>query len=315
MRATHRASVTLVYLGALVAGLCLCVLLSGPAAATPFTYEGGVSPLKWPVGNQTHPKVIKVCIQEDPNKPPDRSALLKEGMERWNAELEPRGLKLEVTVGIPDPPTGCDATCKYGSANDTLQMDQGDPEAPKLDGNDGLAGCGGGNGNITGGEILIKANLPAHNDRWQEKIRNLGAHEITHILGLADDDDGNVTDHDQGLDRADFNAHDRSEISTLYPVLGQSESEATGTQQSSVPHQYDWAFVYAGPEDGHVTLINLDIDPSVIDTVIPPEGWVAFNPADPAHLVPEYPFYQGYMVDGHPVPAPWSPEVEFPLSF
>jgi len=309
MNTNNRTGIILRCFVIVIAVLSIFALMAGGLLATPFFYGEGVAPLKWPIGTAANPTVIKIYIEEDSHKPPDRSELLKEGMERWNAELQNRGIKLEVTVGIPDPMPAGGVPCTYGNAGDSLPMDQGDPNAPTLNGNKGLAGCTGPEGgSITSAEILIMDNLPAAGDDQKEQIRNLGAHEVTHILGLDDDTDGNVTDHLQGSEATGFSAHDRAEISTLYPDLGSPDSQASGTQQSAIAHQYDWEFVYEGPEDGHVTLITLGIDPNVIADVIAPPGWIAFNPADPDHLLPEYPYYQDCMIDGHPVPAPWDPD-------
>ena len=300
---------------------------AGSVMATPFNYGEGVSPLKWPVGTRANPKVIKISIEDDANKPPDRSALLKEGMERWNAELASRGIQLEVSVRASgDAAPAGSVDCHYGNAGDSMDMDQGVADAPTLNGNSGLAGCAEENGVITA-EILIKANMNAAGDDGKEQIRNLGAHEITHILGLADDDDGSVTDPEQGTEKKDFNDRDRSEIGTLYPVLDEnnnkkdSKATANTSQETTTDgkNQYNYTFTYdtvdGEMELGHVTLITLGINPSVIDDIIAPPGWEVFNPADPAHLNPTYLYYQGYMEDGHPVPAPWDPNSNPAVAF
>lgn len=305
------------------AAVLVASLLELAALATPFTWSGLVKPPAWP----TDDKTINVYIETDPDAdPPDRSQLLKEGMERWNAELADRGLQLNVVVGnVPDPPPDCLVTCRYKPAGSSLELDKDNKDPKKLgEENDGLGGAkaeiSDSGAQLVRGEIIILDNLPGGGEKEKEFLRNLGAHEITHVLGLADDSEGEVTDHEQGRDPAEFNDHDRAEISTLYPKLEEEESKAEGeevpggeTDRVSAPiaigglESFTWQFTYVGPPDGHVSLITLGIDPSIIVDVICPPGWLCLNPADPGRLDRNSAYYIGYNEDGHPIPPPWTP--------
>ncbi len=292
-----------------------------PVAAKPLTYGEGVKPIRWPDN-----KTINIYIETDPNgDPPNVSMLLKEGMDRWAAEMAPRGITINVTVGaIPDPEPDNLVKCQYKAVGTKLDGDEPEnPDHPALSDEDlALAGCNGVN-EITGAQIIVRDDIwdeaPGQDDDEKaEFIRNLGQHEVTHVLGLADDDDGEVTNHIQDTDPNSYNDEDKKEISTLYPILEpepDEESKAEGeTQQSANPDQYTWQFAYAGPPDGHVALITLDIDPEVVGTLICPAGWVCLNPADPNRLNPNYPYYQGYMRHARSTRWLWDDDVSPPLA-
>lgn len=289
-----------------------------PAAATPFNYGEGVAPLRWPAN-----KTISIFIEADPvATPPDCSALLAAGMMRWAAVMAPRGITITVTVGEPpDPPPTNVVRCTY-EADGTHHPNDPKGEGPALgDENDGIGGCSGpAGGNIDSGAIIVRTDLWAASGtdamgnpngltdvEREEYIRNLGAHEITHVLGLADDAAGSVTNHLQnGTGPAPFNDRDRREINTLYPLLGQQAPRAHGQRQPNPdPNFHNYNFQYQGLPNDHVPLITLDIPAHLIVQVNAPPGWVVLNPADPNRTNRNHPFYQNFLEDGRPSPAPY----------
>lgn len=163
---------------------------------------------------------------------------------------------------------------------------------------------------------MICDGLPAGTDSEKERIRNLGQHEVTHVLGLGDDESGQVTKHSQGSAPNTYNDADQREISSLYPVQPQQPARGVGqTEQSSNPNRYDWDFQYEGTADGHVALITMDVPAAVVSQVIAPPGWIPLNPADAGRLSLSDPFYQGYCEDGAPGRPPWQASYQVPLAF
>lgn len=310
-----------------VAGAALVWTIAGVTLATPFNYGEGVEPLRWPAN-----KTIRIYIQADPiATPPDVSALLQQGMQRWAAEMAPRGITIEVNVGDPPvpPPTNV-VPCTY-EADGTHHPNDPKGEGPALGNeNDGIAGCDspGGSGHIERAAIIVRRDLWAASGtdsmgnpngltdaEREEYIRNLGQHEVTHVLGLADDTAGTVTDHVQTETPNTFNDRDRQEINTLYPLLKQPAPRAEG-QRQNIPdpnfHQYN--FHYQGSPFDHVPLIMLDIEPQLIMQIQAPPGWAVLNPADPNRTNLNHPYYQGYLEDGRPGPAPYDADASPPLA-
>ncbi len=259
---------------------------------------------------------VRVFIEPDPNpNPPDRSQLLREGMERWRAEMANRGITIEVTVGNPpDPPPAGTVTCTY------------EPDGTQLGGHtlgtgpgedNGIGSCTGNpEDGITGGQIIIREGVPDTTGAQQEYIRNLGQHEMTHVLGLGEDDEGEVTDHNQTSIPNSYNDTDSLEIQSLYPSLGEDHARGEGNTNASIdPNQYDWDFFYTGPPEGHVALITMNVPAEVIVDIFPPPGWIALNPADPLHKSLGYPFYENYMECGAPGMPPWDANYTAPLAF
>lgn len=280
--------------------------------STPFNYGAGVKPSRWPEN-----KTISIYIEADPDpNAPDTSELLKEGMSRWSAQMAPRGITINVAVGEPpNPPPTNVVRCRYKAVGSKLTGDDpNDPNYPALsDENHGLAGCNNAGGTITTAEIIIRNDIwsiaSGSDEQKKEYIRNLGQHEVTHVLGLADDSAGTVTNHTQTTTPNTYNDQDKKEIGTLYPTLPQNPPKAGGQGQQQNQNNYQYNFNYQGGPEDHVPLIALDIRPEVIAQVLTPPGWVVLNPADPAHHNSNHPFYQNYMEDGHSFPAPWDGSV------
>jgi hypothetical protein len=259
---------------------------------------------------------INVFIEPDPDpNPPDRSALLREGMLRWQGEMAARGVTVNVTVGNPpDPPPAGTVPVTYEPSG-TTRGDHTLGTGPGQD--DGIGSCSGNpDDGITGGEIIIRDDIPAGTAAQQEYLRNLGQHEMTHVLGLADDDDGEVTNHLQDSTPNNYNDTDSLELETLYPVISGEAAQGQGNTNAFIdPNVYDWDFVFTGLPDQHVALITMNVPAEVIVDVIPPPGWAVLNPADPLHKSLDYPYYENYMEDCAPSMPPWDPGYTAPLAF
>jgi len=301
----------------LVLGAVLLLIWTAPDTnGTPMTWgtdQNGdsIQAFGWNRGD-----TVRVFIEPDPDpNPPDRSALLREGIERWRAEMANRGITIETTVGSPpNPPPSGTVNCTY------------EPDGTQLAGHtlgtgpgqeDGVGSCSGNpDDGITGGQIIIRDGIPAGTDSQQEYLRNLGQHEMTHVLGLGDDPEGEVTDHNQTTIPNSYNDTDSLEIQSLYPSVGEDHARGIGNTNSSMdPNQYDWDFNYTGPPEGHVALITMNVAAEVIVNIIPPPGWIVLNPADPLHKSIDYPFYADYMECGAPGMPPWGAEYTAPLAF
>jgi len=300
----------------------LAILLmagAGPVKATPMDWGrdangNPLTPLRFPAGS-----TINVFIEPDPDaNPPDRSALLREGIQRWQSEMSSRGITVNVSVGSPPSPPPAntvevnwepDGTTR-GTPPDQLALGPGPPRI------DAIASPSDNGSNLNGGEVIIRDSLDGLGDENANFLRNLGAHEFAHILGLADDSAGSVTDHDQPNEPAPFNETDRREISTLYPLTGNSQprSIAHSLPAGADPALFEWDFVYDGSPDDHVSLILLHVDPGVISDVFAPAGWIVLNPADPAHKSRSYPFYEDYAEEWSCSQPTWGAGFTAPLS-
>jgi len=295
-------------LGSIIAA---CFLLAVTARGTPDTGANGDLPaVRWPEN-----KTIRVYIEPDPDAAdPDRSALIKEGMDRWGPVMSPRGITIEVKVeAVPDPEPDNLVKVLYKPVGTTQTVTNLTLGAE----NHACAKCGDDGDDIVDGEVLFRDDIAAGTDAEKEFLKNLAQHEITHVIGLADDVDGLVTNHVQDDDDANtFNETDLKEIESLYPTPPQDPPEAEGETTNSVdPDQYDFTFTYNGLPNGHVALITMDVAPEFIVQVTPPPGWIHLDPSDPLRTDMDHPYYQGYMEDGATSHPPWDPDLTPPLAF
>lgn len=271
---------------------------------TPFTWGNGIEKTpKWPKGS-----TIRVYIQKDP-KNQGRDELLKEGVDRWKTRMAERGVTVETAVG--DPPADAKNVVKYEWAPDGTKTDDGKNElGPTKD--QGYAGPNleqetdakgdpvKGSEKFTGGEAKIRDALPAGTDEEKNFIRNLGEHEMTHVLGLADDPNGSVTKHEQPTGARAFNEQDKKELNGLYGTAASGgDAKPTGfvTPSGIGPansfFEYDFLFqpgnLVALEEDPeHVALITFGIDLFLVSSVDLPPGWIALIAQGPLSLDDPY---------------------------
>jgi hypothetical protein len=283
---------------------------SSPALATPFTWgDKVVAPPAFPKNS-----TINVYIKKDP-KHKGRDGLVKEGVERWKKTLADRMVTLNVNIG--DVPAGTENAVPYTweedgftSGEDKLGTGEGE--------HDGIGTTKTDGDKLTGGSAHLRNDLPADTQAEKDLLKNLGEHELTHVLGLADDDAGVVTNHNQTSDARTYNDQDKKEINLLYATAntggtGKPQGAATNTGGGSTlaffqyTFQFDPANVIADPDDPeHVSLITFDIDPDLITGIDLPEGWIAL--IGDGSVDRNDPFFDGYMVDGFGEPAPWDPD-------
>jgi hypothetical protein len=328
------------------------------ALALGFVAAGAVaSPIEWPavvIKAPAWPKksTINVFIQTDP-KGQGRDALFKDGVERWKKTLADRGMTLNVAIG--DPPQGTANVVSF-----TWQADGFEAEGKKLEAgkNDALSGPSAffqenekgqlSADTIDGGNGAIRNALPADTDAAKEFLRNLGEHEITHILGLADDDAGSVTRHLQPNTarslaqdgKQQLNDQDTKEINGVLATAGSGgahgafaevaraivvdgggggDGEVAPLQIGGSGGRFDYLFSFRPanptPVDGdpeHVALINFGIEPALVVGAIVPSGWLLFVPG--ATVGPDEPFFaDGYMVDVAPNIPPW--DADHPMNY
>lgn len=298
-----------------IAPLICCA--AARVTATPMTWGDKITvPLKWPKGP------LKVYIKPDP-KALGRDALVKEGVERWKAPLAARGITLDVTIG--DPPANAVTPITY-----TWEADNFEDHGQKLgNGNDAIAGpdgraTGGGNGEFTSGTAHLRNALPAGGDDDKNYLKNLAEHEFVHILGIADDDNGEVTRHAQGSDARGLSELDLKELNSLYGTAqtngnsgprGHIQKLGGGSQDGFWEYAFTLQTANAVPsldDPEHVAFIAFAIDTSLVSGLLLPPGWIGLIGGH--SLTPDDPFFaEGYMVDAFTGIPPWS--TTDPLSY
>jgi len=279
------------------------------ASATPQTWGGKiVGPLSWPKNS-----ILNAYIQADP-KGQGRDALVKEGLERWQARLTARGITLNVTIG--NTPADAVNPVTYGWAPENALLLNSFKLNLGVNDGMGLAGTADGK-KITAGAAYLHRDLLAGTEAQKTYIRNLAEHEFTHILGLADDAAGAVMEHSQGNTARNMNTQDTKELSTLYGPAnagGNAKPKGSATKIGGGAglgfYEYQFVFdpanVLPDPNDPeHVSFISFDINPKIITGIEVPAGWIALI----AHATPlqNDPFFADYMVDGGNEILPWDP--------
>ncbi len=162
---------------------------------------------RWPAG-----ATINVWIQNiDPEGDDSRQKLFADGINRWPATFD-RGYTINVNLG--NPPANTPNLVRFtwvppGTKRGGLKL------AP-------LGGITGAEvdvatNQITGGQGIIDNTVPNGTAAQRQFIANLGMHEFTHALGLADDRNGVVTNSKIAPTGVmAFNARDLAEITLLY---------------------------------------------------------------------------------------------------
>jgi len=280
------------------------IINTQPAAATPFTWgDKIVKPPAWPKNS-----TIDVYIQKDP-KNQGRDDLIKEGVERWKARMSARMITVNVSIG--DPPAGDSDAVSYTWEADGFKS--GDDELGSGAGqSDGLGTATTDGTKLDGGSAHIRNALPAGTEKEKEFLRNLGEHEFTHVLGLADDAKGALTKHEQPDTPRNANDQDTKEINTLYGTAatgGNTKPQGAVTPSGGGAglgfYDYQFDFVPADLTDPqHVSLFTLAIDPSLVTGFDLPPGWIGLNPSGGVSSTDPF-FSEGYMLDGFGAPAPW----------
>ena len=288
----------------------LCVFFgTSRADATPQTWgEKIVGPLNWPKDS-----TLNLYIQPDP-KNQGRDALVKEGVERWTPLLAARGITLKVTIG--NTPANAVNPITYGWAPENALLLNS--FKLNLGVNDGMGIAGTADGKkITAGAAYLHRDLPTGTDAEKIYIRNIAEHEMTHILGLADDAKGSVMEHSQANTARAINEQDLKELNLLYgpanaggnakPMGGASKiGGGAGLGFYEYQFVFDPANALADPNDPeHVSFVSFDLDPKIITGFELPDGWIGLI----AQSTPSQsdPFFQEYMVDGGNEILPWDP--------
>lgn len=307
--------------------LALFIFCIPQVFATPFTYEGVTKSPAWPKNS-----TLTVFIQPDPDYDPqdsnsvNRAELAKTGVERWTKTLSDRMITLVVMIGnVPatNPPANSIPFTWEADGFKSGKLELGDGTGQV----DGIGNCGGTTTELNSGSAQLRRALPAGSPGEKEFIKNLAEHEMTHVLGLADDEKGVVTKHGQDQTNRDvdnqnnqqLNDQDKKEINSLYGTAatggqgkpkGQVTKSGGGVQVNSFTYQFDFipANLIPQPDDPeHIALITMDIDPALIVNVIPPAGWIPLLQEFP--LITDPYFSEGYMIDGAPQPQPWNSNV------
>ena len=299
-----------------------CLLALGvhvlPVHATPFTWnEKFEKPPAWPKKS-----TLNVFIEKDPENK-GRDELLKEGVERWKDLLKERMITLKVSIG--DPPADTKNVIQYHWVNDgttvniktelrnidtkiTLEKGTNDGAAFPTPNKDGTK--------LKKGDAFIRKGLPAKTNTEKEIIKTIGQHEFVHLLGLADDKQGDVTKHENPS--TTFSTHDIDELNSLYGTKatggagkpkGNVQKSGGGGGMGFFQYHFDFkpANAVADPNDPeHIAFIALGIAPQFVTGLKLPPGWVGLVPTGPVSIDDPF-FADGYMVDGAGIPPPWEP--------
>ena len=287
----------------------LLLAVAGSVTATPFTWgDKIVKPLSFPPGS-----TITVYVQPDPQGK-GRDALVKEGIDRWKDLLTAHNITLDVKIQAPPASPPQDSmTVKFVPDGTKLAGSEVGPSS-----NDGVGSAVNSATRIVRGETIIRDSMPATTDTEKDALRNIGQHEVTHMLGLDDDDTGKVTNHnqdDQPRTKADYNDRDKAELNQLYAAsntggTGFPTGVVTATGGGAALGYYDYSLNFTAAGDPltdpqHVALINLGIDPEFVTGIDLPSGWESYvrhGTADPAD-----PYFNGILVDGAPGHSPFDP--------
>lgn len=299
-------------------GLLIALLGLDVADASILTFPGTTkkSP-PFPRGSK-----LEVCIEQDPNAQ-GRDKLLEEGILRWNATLAPYQIMIKTAI-VPKaqlpPPGGTPG----GKDNKIIYRWVGSGQLGQME-----VGPGKNNGagqpiaskdgkKLVGGQAIVQQNLPANTEAQKNTLRNVGEHEFAHVLGLADDGRGDVTDHVQTGDVRDHNERDKKELRSLYGTVNtggtktpQGKVEKTGGGAGEGFYQYRLTFQPANavpdPDDPeHIDFMTFGISPQFVTGLTLPPGWIGLIPTASLSITDPF-FAEGYMVDGAPSPAPWEP--------
>ncbi len=266
----------------------------------------------WPIGS-----TLEVYIEaiDPPNMINNRQSRIAEGIMRWEDELGPR-LKFNIHFGPPPNPPPQNLVHFKWRRPGTIVKGRRITETNAVTG-------------ITVDNIrkptrIVRADgFISSAARPSLAMANLGMHEFTHAIGLADDNRGKVTDtFIDSFNATQFNAQDRREIATLYgrkPAQQQVNLNLSGPATSAsviLPRgrvelldfsggEFDYQISFEGDATEIVDVMTFFVHPRLVDRVVPPTGWIYLDPLEVAALGPDAPYFDGYMEDSFTNPAPW----------
>jgi hypothetical protein len=152
---------------------------------------------------------------------------------------------------------------------------------------------------------------------------NLGTHEFTHVMGLADDPGGSVTCSSFVVTQlTPLTDPDKQEIWSVYkPRRAMGMANEGGDDEAlldepgvlrgrvdllgSAGGRYDYHVTFEGEDDEIVDVMTFFIEPSLVTEVIPPPGWIYLDPVELAALGADHPYFDDYMDHSFTDPAPW----------
>ena len=245
----------------------LPVVLLSSALATPMVDKDNKGPLKWPKGT-----TIKVFVPADPDGL-GRDSDLIEGIKAWNDQqpLKDRNITIETMAGTAPANTQNAVQVKWTS--ETLK-DPNDENQEVF----GLAGPtyeAGTMNTIKSGEITISRDM---DQVTSQMAKNLGIHEMGHVLGLDDITTGSASDTAMfnrftKNDTVSITESDTKELSATYGANQQDTQVDVTPQVVPVPEGnqfiYDLEWLAGDP----LGLFQVDINGADILSVVLPIGW------------------------------------------
>jgi hypothetical protein len=234
------------------------IFCGGVALATPMTIPGAKGVIAWPKGAK-----ITVYVPPDPDGL-GREPALKEGILAWNDSpgLKARGITITTADGAP--PAGATNAVTVTWAADVPGDDLGSG------GPDGVKGP---NGPVTTGGGITIERTPADVDT--QMARNLGLHEMGHVLGLADVNtpDAAMNPSFDKTKKLQISKADEREIGAVYGANKFDTQTGLRFSVLDLGGVYRYAFDAEWLSGEALALFQVDADLSLVSSVEVPEGW------------------------------------------
>jgi len=227
--------------------------------ATPLHFPGTEGPTQFPDGT-----TITVYIPVDPNGL-GRDADLAAGMLSWNNErpLLTHNIKIQVKPG--QAPVA-------GAAN-TVQVNWVAPVGGTELGQANVEGNAGDNGNTTtGGTISIDPNAANVN---KNEAKNLGIHEMGHMLGLSDSPNSK-TAMDPDFNKSQtvkITDEDTLELFSTFAASNAPSSDHASTTVKFSGGLYEYDYTLDWTAGDALALFQVGTNGALLEDITAPSGW------------------------------------------
>jgi len=265
-----------------LAALALALAM-GHASATPMVDEENKGVIKWEAGT-----TIMVFVPDDPDGK-GRKDDLKAGIEAWNDQqiLKDKNITIQVKDGTP--PAGAQNAVTVKWVSEKLEVPDPDNPGEKKEvfGTAAPAWAAGAMNLIKEGEIQISRDQDAVDEQM---AKNLGTHEMGHILGLDDvtKDGAAMNPSFTKSDTVTISEADTNELKSVYSANANDTSIDVSPQVTPVgPSQFEYAYEAEWISGGALALFQVDVNGAGILDTDAPEGWEVFlDPPEDGDLMP-----------------------------
>lgn len=261
------------HIGRATAAALLFAISCGGATATPFIDAGNKGPLKWAEGS-----TILVYVPADPDKM-GRDTDLIAGIKEWNDQkpLKDRNIKIETRTGTAPPGTANAVQVSWVSG--PLE-DPNDPEKTVF-GRGRPSYLQGPMNMIDRGTMLISRDTT---QVTKQMAKNLGIHEMGHVLGLDDVKTGSVKDNAMfpdftKNDTVTITTNDTKELDATYSANQQDTQVDVTPQVTPLPEGNEFRYDVEWQAGSLLGLFQVDVNGAKVLSFIIPDGWeVAVEP-------------------------------------